>query len=157
MTYSRARKNIANLLHSGHDVSFSVDEGGSLVSMPLRLDRIFIRDMMVSCRVGVYPHEKEAPQQVRVNIDLGVVSSSLAGDRSLEDVVCYETLRNAVCALMQGQHFSLVESLAEQMAEVCLRDRRVRVARVQLEKLEALPDVIVGVEIERFNRLPWPE
>ena len=48
-------------------------EGGPLVSMPLQLDRIFIRDMMVSCHVGVYPHEKETPQQVRVNIDLGVV------------------------------------------------------------------------------------
>ena len=154
MTYSRTRENITHILHSGHDVLSSVGEGGSLASTSSGLDRVFIRDMIVVCRVGVYPHEKDTPQRVRININLGVISSPPAEDTSLADVVCYETLRKTVCTLMQSQHFSLVESLAEQVAEVCLKDWRVRVARVRLEKLEAVPDAIVGVEIERLSRLP---
>jgi dihydroneopterin aldolase len=46
-----------------------------------------------------------------------------------------------------------VETLAEQIAALCLEDRRVRVARVRVEKLDVFVDATsVGVEIERVTR-----
>jgi 7,8-dihydroneopterin aldolase/epimerase/oxygenase len=45
-----------------------------------------------------------------------------------------------------------VETLAERIAALCLSDRRVRVARVRVEKLDVFPDATsVGVEIERVS------
>jgi dihydroneopterin aldolase len=44
----------------------------------------------------------------------------------------------------------LVETLAERIAEACLSDHRVRIARVTVEKPKALPDAsCAGVTIER--------
>jgi dihydroneopterin aldolase len=49
-------------------------------------------------------------------------------------------------------HINLVETLAEEVAAMCLQDRRVRSVRVRVEKLDVFPDVTsVGVEIERFS------
>jgi dihydroneopterin aldolase len=46
----------------------------------------------------------------------------------------------------------LVETRAEDVAAMCLEDRRVLSARVRVEKLDILEDAqSVGVEIERFN------
>ncbi|MHA1598894.1 MAG: dihydroneopterin aldolase, partial [Alphaproteobacteria bacterium] len=45
-----------------------------------------------------------------------------------------------------------VETLAEDIAAMCLDDARVRSARVRVEKLDVFVEVAsVGVEIERFN------
>ena len=55
----------------------------------------------------------------------------------------------AVCA---GEHINLVETLAEDIARVCLTHAQVRSVRVRVEKLDVFEDVSsVGVEIERFN------
>ena len=155
MTHSRIHKDVTDFLSPRRDAVFPVGDRGSLACASLGLDHILIRDMVVSCHVGVYSHEKENAQRVRVNIDLGVVSVSPAEDESLADVVCYEAMQNDVRALMQRGHIRLVETLASRIAEMCLEDRRVRVVRVRLEKLEAVPDAIVGVEIERVSHLPW--
>jgi dihydroneopterin aldolase len=45
----------------------------------------------------------------------------------------------------------LLETLAEEIAAICLQDGRVRSVRVRVEKLDIFPDAAsVGVEIERF-------
>lgn len=110
---------------------------------------MFVRDLVLPCRIGVYDREQAGPQRVRINLDLAVDDSVEAGDR-LEDVVCYDDLVAQVRALLAGPHVNLVESLAERIAALCLVDVRVMSARVRVEKLDAVPDAAsVGVEIER--------
>jgi dihydroneopterin aldolase len=111
---------------------------------------VFIRDFVLSCRIGVHRHEETRVQRVRINLDLAVRE-----DRDLHDdlanVVCYERIANAVRAEVAGRHIRLLETLAEEVAAICLADGRVRSVRVRVEKLDILPDAAsVGVEIERF-------
>lgn len=111
---------------------------------------VFIRDFVLSCRIGVHRHEETRVQRVRINLDLAVRE-----DRDLHDdlanVVCYERIANAVRAEVAGRHIRLLETLAEEIAAICLADGRVRSVRVRVEKLDILPDAAsVGVEIERF-------
>lgn len=112
---------------------------------------VFIRDLVLTCSIGVHGHEKEAHQRVRLNLDLGVKEDQRALDDRLENVVCYEAIADGVRALLARGHVNLVETLAEQVAEMCLLDPRVGSVRVRVEKLDILPDAAsVGVEIERF-------
>jgi dihydroneopterin aldolase len=111
---------------------------------------VFIRDLMLSCKIGVHRHEQARTQRVRINLDLAV-----RDDRDLHDdlanVVCYERITNAVRAVVSGRHIKLLETLAEEIARICLEDGRVRSVRVRVEKLDIFPDATsVGVEIERF-------
>ena len=111
---------------------------------------VFVRDLLLVCRIGVHRHEAIQPQRVRINLDLAVRE-----DRELQDdlmnVVCYERLTDAVRAVVAGRHIKLLETLAEEIAAICLADGRVQSVRVRLEKLDVFADAAsVGVEIERF-------
>ncbi len=135
----------------------------SQVVQPLRiadsaksLRHVFVRDLTLSCSIGVHAHEKHAPQRIRVNLDMAVDEGDItviADD--IRNVVCYEQMVNGVRALVAAGHVNLVETLAERIAAMAMTDRRVRTVRVRVEKLDVFPDALsVGVEIERDNPRP---
>lgn len=112
---------------------------------------VFVRDLVLSCRIGVHRHEHAILQRIRLNLDLAV-----RDDRELHDdlanVVCYQNIAQQVRDLVARRHIKLVETLAEEIADICLVDRRVRSVRVRVEKLDVFPDAAsVGVEIERYS------
>ena len=113
---------------------------------------VFIRDLVLTCSIGVHTHEKDAHQRVRINLDLAVDERDQPVGDNIKNVLCYEQLANRVGDIVGRGHVNLVETLAENIAEMCLKDRRVLSARVRVEKLDILEDAqSVGVEIERFN------
>lgn len=119
---------------------------------PLR--RVFVRDLVVACLIGVHRHERDGKQRVRVNLDLRVEEHRGPLDDKLSHVVSYETLVEGVRRLADGGHINLVETLAERIAAMCLEDRRVRDVVVRVEKLDVFADAAsAGVEIQRENVL----
>ncbi|MEJ0016876.1 MAG: dihydroneopterin aldolase [Acetobacteraceae bacterium] len=132
-------------------------ETSPIASSARALRHMFLRDMVLVASIGVHPHEHAAPQRVRINIDLGVeddgarpLSRQKVGRDDLARVVDYEKLAEKVRAIVQARHVRLVETLAERIAEVCLADGRVRIARVRVEKLDIFADAAsAGVEVER--------
>lgn len=111
---------------------------------------VFVRDLVVPARIGVWNSEKGGSQRVRINLDLAVAESQTPSHDRLDEVVCYNTITTKVRALAAEAHTNLIETLAERIAEVCLQDRRVVSARVRVEKLDVYEDAAsVGVEIER--------
>ena len=121
------------------------------------LRHVFLRDMVLQASIGVHPPEHENTQRVRINIDLGVeddgarpLSRTAVGRDELNRVVDYERIANVVRGIVSAGHVRLAETLAERIAEACLADRRVHLARVRVEKLDVFPDsTSAGVEIER--------
>jgi len=117
--------------------------------------RVLVRDLVLACEIGTLRHERGRPQRVRVNLDLDVREDATPIADDLRNVVCYDEIVSAIRQLVAGGHMNLVETLAERIAQLCLGDARIRVARVRVEKLDVYADAgSVGVEIERFNRLP---
>jgi 7,8-dihydroneopterin aldolase/epimerase/oxygenase len=121
---------------------------------------VFLRDLVLAASIGVHPHEHTAPQRVRINIDLAVeddgaqlLSRKPVGRDEVSRVVDYEKVADAARAIVASGHVRLVETLAERIAETCLEDRRVHMARVRVEKLDIFADATsAGVEIERRQR-----
>jgi len=121
------------------------------------LRHVFLRDLVLPASIGVHPHEQAGTQRVRINVDLGVeddgaraLSRPSVGRDDLRRVVDYEGVADAVRAIVAAGHVMLVETLAERIAESCLSDPRVHLARVRVEKLDVFADAAsAGVEIER--------
>ncbi len=112
---------------------------------------VFIRNLELIARIGIHGHEKGKPQPVRINLDLSVEDAVALEDR-LENVVDYEAITAKIRAIVADGHINLAETLAERIAEAAFEDRRVRAARVRVEKLHALPGAeLAGVEIERIS------
>jgi dihydroneopterin aldolase len=119
---------------------------------PSRFYRVFVRDLVLPFSIGVHEHEKRARQRVRVNAELLVRTSAAENDR-LDDVLNYETIVNGIRRIAEAGHVHLVETLAENVAELCLYDPRVMAVRVGVEKLDVFADAQgVGVIIKRRRR-----
>ena len=115
---------------------------------------VFVRDLVLPVLIGVHRHEKKSEQRVCINLDLAVRERDVSLNDNLDNVVCYEQITDGVRKIIKQGHVSLVETLAENIADMCLSDSRVRSARVRIEKLDIMEDArSVGVEIERFNTL----
>jgi dihydroneopterin aldolase len=131
-----------------------------IASTARALRHVFIRDLTLLASIGVHRHEHEAKQRIRVNIDLGVeddaarpLSRAGVGRDDLARVVDYEVVTGEVRVLVAAGHVMLVETLAERIAERCLEDPRVQIARIRVEKLDVFADAgSVGVEIVRQRR-----
>lgn len=114
---------------------------------------VFIRDLVLESYIGVYNHEKNAAQKIRVNVDLSVMEDSRNLNDDIDNVVCYEKIANAIKTIVNSGHVHLVETLAENIAEMNLQDPRVSCVRVRVEKLEAIENTTsVGIEIERYRK-----
>jgi dihydroneopterin aldolase len=121
-----------------------------VVPGPEGLRRVFVRDLVAGCYLGVHRHERGTRQRVRVNLDLAVVDGGPPPGDDIAEVVCYEDLADGVRRILDGPHLNLVETLAERIAAFCLEDPRAVSVRVRVEKLDVFADAeSAGVEIER--------
>ncbi len=115
-----------------------------------RTYRIFVRDLVLPWEIGIYDHEHDAPQRVRINIDLMVREATNFDADRYRQVVCYAEVVEGVRSLAAQGHINLVETLASRIADLCLADDRIEHVTVRAEKLDAIVDVAsVGIEIER--------
>ena len=115
---------------------------------------VFIRDYLVACSIGIHAHEKNDPQRVRINLDLAVDEGSAEINDDIRNVICYESMADGIQAIVAKGHVNLVETLADEIAEMSLSQPQVRSVRVRVEKLDILENAAsVGVEIERYNQV----
>ena len=112
--------------------------------------RVFVKDLVLDCLIGIHRHERDGAQRVRINLDLEVRESKRPIEDKLSNVLCYEQLVARVRNLAMSGHVNLVETLAERVASLCLEEPEVSAAKVRVEKLDVFADAAsVGVEISR--------
>ena len=114
--------------------------------------RVFVRDLELMARVGIFEVEKRYVQRIVVSVDLAVVDDYDGTSDRLEDVVDYGRIVAAIRTIVDGEHFHLIETLAERIASASLEDRRILSVRVTIEKPDILPGCrSVGIAIERHG------
>ena len=119
--------------------------------------RIVVRDLLLMCRIGIYEHERLAPQRIRINVDLAVAETVAGADDDIANVYNYEDVISGTKAVIAQRHIDLVETLAEEIAAHCLQDARVLDVRVRVEKLDVYAEAeSVGIEIVRHQSQPCP-
>lgn len=113
--------------------------------------RVFIRDLVLPCSIGIHQHERLVQQRIQINVEMTCQEHPNIND-DVDNVVCYATAVMGIKAVVADGHTNLVETLADRIAGVCLRDPRVFGAKVRIDKLEVFKEAYsVGVEIERHR------
>jgi FolB domain-containing protein len=117
------------------------------------MDKILIKDLRVHGIIGVYPYEREMPQEILINITVFTDTQHAAQTDDIADCVDYDTLANKVEAHAEKAARLTVEALANDLAEICLQEKGVEKAIVRVEKPGAVPSAqSVGVEVERARK-----
>ncbi len=114
------------------------------------LDRIYIKDLLIRCVLGIYPEERRDKQDVIINITLHADLNKAAVSDNIEDTVNYKTIKKEVVEMVQRSEFFLLEKMAEEIAEISLRSTLVRRVDVMVDKPGALRFArSVAIEISR--------
>lgn len=107
-------------------------------------DRLTIRGLRCFGRHGVFEHERATGQPFVVDLTLGVQTASAAHSDDLEDAVDYGRLVEAVTDVVSGESVALIETLAQRIADVCLRRGQVEWVDVCVHK----PRAPVAAEVD---------
>jgi dihydroneopterin aldolase len=110
-------------------------------------DRILVRDFVLPIRIGAYQHEREKTQNVRFNVDVGIVRAPHVA-QDMRDVFSYDVILDGIRMIVAQEHIALIETLAERIAALILAQPRVVSVTLTIEKLDVGPGA-VGVEIVR--------
>ena len=130
------------------DAGPTTDVTGAPESAPTY--RILVRDLILPWRIGVRRHEIDRRQRVRINLDLVVLEQANPVADNYSDVVCYERIIDRIRQMAEAGHVKLAETVAHNIATMCLTEPNAVEITVRVEKLEAIHDAAsVGVEITR--------
>ena len=114
------------------------------------LDKLYIRDLLVRCIVGIYPDERREKQDVIINIVLHADLSKACLSDDIDDTVNYKTIKKNVLKMVQQSEYLLIERLAHEIAQIVLTDQNVLRVDVSIDKPGALRFArSVAVEITR--------
>lgn len=116
-------------------------------------DKTFIKDLRLRARIGIGEYERRDKQDLIINIEFESDQAAAAQNDDMAYAVDYRALNKDVIALVEGNEHRLVETLAEGIAQACLKHGGVETVRIRLEKPGALRFAdSVGVEIHRARR-----
>lgn len=114
------------------------------------MDQIYIRDFALRCIIGLYPEERTNKQDVIINVTMGTDLNAAGKSDDLNDTVDYKTIKLNILSFVENSSFNLIESLAEGIATICLKDAKVQSATVTIDKPGALRFCrSVAVEVTR--------
>lgn len=117
-------------------------------------DWIVIDQLEFDTIIGIYPHEREQVQPLRMNIRLGVPPiHEAAQSDDISTTVDYQRVCETVMALAQEGAFNLVETLAERTVAALFESFPVQAIQLSVSKPLALP-YTRGVGVEIFRRRP---
>ena len=114
------------------------------------LDRIHIRDLAVTCIVGANPRERVEAQTVLMNLTLECDLSLPCASDELNDTIDYKIIKDQIVEELTPTQYILIERMADHVASLCLRDKRIARVTVSIDKPGALTSArSVAVEISR--------
>jgi len=93
---------------------------------------------------GVFEFERREGQVFVIDLVLGLDTAPAAASDDLRDTVDYGSLVAAVKAAVEADPVDLIETLAQRLADVCLRDVRVEWARITVHKPDAPIEATFG-------------
>jgi dihydroneopterin aldolase len=118
-------------------------------------DRIVLTGLRVRGNHGVFDHERRDGQEFVVDVTVWVDLDVAARTDELADTVDYGALAGRVAEIVGGKPRNLIETVAADIAEDVMTDRRVHAVEVTIHKPSApipLPFADVAVTARRSRR-----
>ncbi len=114
------------------------------------MDAILVKDLRVDALIGIHRRERHVRQTLSIDLDIGLPGTTVFKSDKVADTIDYEQVALKIRDLAASGHFRLVETFAERIAQLLIRDFGAPWVRVSAAKIGVLPNAkFVGVTIER--------
>ena len=116
----------------------------------LPLDQILIEGLTLPAFIGMFAHEYDAPQPIRFDVIVDIAPLTATDEHDTDNIVRYDHIVADIKEILAAGHIDLVETLAEDVAKVCLSYKRAQQVCVTVAKPSAFEDAdAVGIRITR--------
>lgn len=116
------------------------------------MNRIFIHDLRLSSRIGIHPWEREFPQTLKLDIDIGLASDRPFHSDDFGDALDYAAVVHRISRYADEHGFQLLERFAQGLADLVLAEFPASWVKVRVAKLAVVAGVSeIGVAIERHR------
>jgi dihydroneopterin aldolase len=117
------------------------------------VDRITLTGLRARGHHGVYDFERQEGQDFIVDAVLEVDLARASATDEVADTIHYGELAERLVAIISGEPFNLIETLAARLLDVCLADRRVAGATITVHKPQApIPHAFNDVSVTLSRR-----
>ncbi|GAB1258933.1 dihydroneopterin aldolase [Aurantivibrio plasticivorans] len=117
------------------------------------MDILFIKELRIDTEIGVYEWEKNIKQPISLDIEVATDIRRAAETDELQYALDYQAIADRVTEFITQQHYHLVETVAEKVAQLIQDEFNASWVRLRIAKLSALKTTSsVGVVIERGSR-----
>ena len=112
------------------------------------MSKIFIKDLVVDCIIGVGKQERLKKQSLIINVTLWSAVEKAFETDDVADTVNYKDIYLQIVELVEQSSFHLLERLAYEIAKICIKKNLVEEVLVCVEKTGRLQLAkSAGVEI----------
>lgn len=117
------------------------------------MDIIFLQDLRIDTIIGIYDWERSTRQTLSLDLEMAADIRKAAATDHIDDTLNYKAVAKRLIEYVGQSEFQLVETLAERVAEIILKEFQVPWVRVTLNKGGAVRGAKgVGIIIERGHR-----
>jgi dihydroneopterin aldolase len=114
------------------------------------MDIIYIHGLRAKTTIGVHDWERNIRQTVLVDLEMAAEADKAAAADWIGHTVDYSKISSRVISFIEDSKYKLLETLAEQIAKIVMREFGVPWLHLRLSKVGAVPEAeAVGVIIER--------
>jgi len=99
---------------------------------------IRIKNLRLRTVVGINEWEREAPQDVIINVEMEFDGSLVARTDRLQDTIDYKTVKRRIIDVVEDSSFYLLDKLANRILETVMEEEKVQRAIVEVDKPHAL-------------------
>ena len=117
------------------------------------MDKVFIQNLRAHGILGIHDWERVTLRDIIINVTMFTDTLPAAKSDDIVDCVNYSDMAKKIRAHAESAARMTVESLANDLAELCLREPRVEKVIVRVDKPGAVPEAdSVAVEVERAKQ-----
>ena len=114
------------------------------------MDIVYITQLQVDTVIGVYDWERKIRQKVTIDIEMATDIRPAGQSDDLLDALDYKAISKRIISFVEDSEFMLIESLAENIATLVIKEFEIPWLKLTLGKPGALSSAQdVGVIIER--------
>ena len=113
-------------------------------------DKFYFEDFRVKATIGIFDWEKKIKQDVSISYEIPHDNVKAAKADAIEATTDYKSITKGIISFVENNKFELVETFAEKIAEMVIKDFNIDEIRLRVSKPGALRfSKDVGVIIER--------
>ncbi len=113
------------------------------------MDLVFIHDLELTTKIGVFAWEHHIEQKLILDLDLAWPNQPSAQNDDINLALDYSAVVERIEIFAKTRQFELLETFAEEIAALLIEQFKIEYIKLKIRKPGAIKNAVVGVQIER--------